>query len=55
MNASELVLHNALIEIASGLRVALLQSLPSDDPIIIGHMRASLATAEAALGKAAQA
>ena len=49
MNARESALQTILADIASELRLALLQTVPSDDQIIVGHIRDSLIKAEAAL------
>ena len=41
--------RDALTDIASHLRVALSQSLPTDDQVIIGHVKDSLSRAQSAL------
>jgi hypothetical protein len=44
--------HTAALDIAkSHLRVALVQALPSDDQIIIGHIRSALEALEGAEGQ----
>ena len=54
MNARESALQTILADIASELRLALLQTVPSDDQIMVGHIRDSLIKAEAALSVGAE-
>lgn len=51
MTTTEMELRSTLNEIACDLRVAILQSLPSDDQIILNHVKAALYRAETALRK----
>lgn len=54
MTAADSAFHTVLADIATHLRIALLQSLPGDDRTIVGHIRDSLAVADAALSIGAE-
>ena len=54
MSHLESALHIILADIATELRLALLQTVPSDDQVVVGHIRDSLIKAEAALSVSAE-